>query len=266
MIAVIGTYYILLCIFAFCLLEFLSDNLLENSPAAYCGLLSAVCAEVGRSRILAMKSKVKMDKFFHAKPSVYSECFHHTSRCSFLYFYVSPRFISSLLPHLLPLLLQESEFDSNKQPDSPSEEDPTTPQAEPTSQNPKYELYLNNGSKTNGVSGRDADGPGGGGGTVGENGPRPTRWESNRLGPNHYRGSLESLASRDWDSTSDRVGEADRGLCVCVCMIQIREIRDSFYDNQISVISVIPETQNQLLNSAISWTKQVTKICRCNDI
>ncbi|XP_059214020.1 cingulin-like protein 1 [Centropristis striata] len=99
----------------------------------------------------------------------------------------------------------ESEFEPNKQPDSPSEDEPTTPRAVTTSQNPKYQLFLNNEHRTNGLSGRDADGPGGGG-TVGENGPRLAPWETNRLGLNHYRGSLESLASRDWDSTSDRFG------------------------------------------------------------
>ncbi|XP_070707122.1 cingulin-like protein 1 [Pempheris klunzingeri] len=99
----------------------------------------------------------------------------------------------------------ESEFDSNKQPDSPSEEEPTTPRVAPTSQNPKYQLFLNNEMRTNGVSGRDADGLRGSG-SVGENGPRMARWETNRLGLNHYRGSLESLASRDWDTTSDRLG------------------------------------------------------------
>ncbi|XP_049460124.1 uncharacterized protein LOC125905885 isoform X1 [Epinephelus fuscoguttatus] len=98
----------------------------------------------------------------------------------------------------------ESEFDSNKQPDSPSEDEPTTPRAVPPTQNPKYQLFLNKEPKTNGLSGRDADGPGGGG-TVGENGPRLARWETNRLGLNHFKGSLESLASRDWDTTSDRL-------------------------------------------------------------
>ncbi|XP_040914746.1 cingulin-like protein 1 isoform X2 [Toxotes jaculatrix] len=102
----------------------------------------------------------------------------------------------------------ESEFDSNKQPDSPSEEEPTTPRVLPTSQNPKYQLFLNNELRTNGLSGRDADGPGSSG-SVGENGPRLARWETTRLGLNHYRGSLESLASRDWDTTSDRVGVVD---------------------------------------------------------
>ncbi|XP_031133399.1 cingulin-like protein 1 [Sander lucioperca] len=102
----------------------------------------------------------------------------------------------------------ESEFDSNKQSDSPSEEEPTTPRAVPTSQNPKYQLYLSNEHRTNGLNGRDADGPGGGG-TVGENGPRLTPWETNRLGMNHYKGSLESLASRDFDTMPDRWGVVD---------------------------------------------------------
>ncbi|XP_068430309.1 cingulin [Clinocottus analis] len=99
----------------------------------------------------------------------------------------------------------EPELDLSKQSDSPTESEPTTPRAVPASQNPKYQLFLNNEHKTNGLSGRDADGPGGGG-TVGENGPRLARWETNRLGTNNYRGSLESLASRDWDTTPDRWG------------------------------------------------------------
>ncbi|KAM6901522.1 uncharacterized protein PEZ65_019644 [Lycodopsis pacificus] len=102
----------------------------------------------------------------------------------------------------------ESEMDSNKQSDSQSEEDPTTPRPVSASQNPKYQLFLNNEHRTNGLSGRDADGLGGGG-TAGENGPRLARWETNRLGSNNYRGSLESLASRDWDTTPDKWGAAD---------------------------------------------------------
>ncbi|XP_040053763.1 uncharacterized protein LOC120831919 isoform X2 [Gasterosteus aculeatus] len=97
----------------------------------------------------------------------------------------------------------ESELDSNKQSESTSEEEPTTPRVIPAIQNPKYQLFLNNDHKTNGLSGGDADGPGGGG-MLGENGSKPARWETNRLGGNHFRGSLESLASRDWDNTSDR--------------------------------------------------------------
>ncbi|XP_031711784.1 cingulin [Anarrhichthys ocellatus] len=102
----------------------------------------------------------------------------------------------------------ESEMDSNKQSDSQSEEEPTTPRAVSTSQNPKYQLFLNNEHRTNGLSGRDADGFGGGG-TPGENGPRLPQWETNRLGSNNYRGSLESLASRDWDTMPDKSGAAD---------------------------------------------------------
>uniref|UniRef100_A0A8D3BUX0 Myosin tail domain-containing protein n=1 Tax=Scophthalmus maximus TaxID=52904 RepID=A0A8D3BUX0_SCOMX len=99
----------------------------------------------------------------------------------------------------------ETELESNKQPDSPSEDEPTTPRAVPPSQNPKYQLFLNNDLiKTNGLSGRD-----GGGGSATENGPRLAPWESNRLGMNHYRGSLESLASREWDTMPDRVGIVD---------------------------------------------------------
>uniref|UniRef100_A0A668TBY0 Myosin tail domain-containing protein n=1 Tax=Oreochromis aureus TaxID=47969 RepID=A0A668TBY0_OREAU len=103
----------------------------------------------------------------------------------------------------------ESELDSNKQLDSPSEEEPSTPKAMIISQNPKYQLYLNNDLKTNGLSGRDADGPGSGGGSIGENGPRMSRWETTRIGANHYKGSLECLASRDWDTMSDRMGVID---------------------------------------------------------
>ncbi|XP_069370035.1 cingulin-like protein 1 [Paralichthys olivaceus] len=102
----------------------------------------------------------------------------------------------------------EPELDSNKQLDSPLEDEPTTPRAVTTSQNPKYQLFLNNDLRTNGLSSREADAPGGGGAAV-ENGPRMSRWETSRPGPNHYRGSLESLASRDWDTLSDRLGAVD---------------------------------------------------------
>ncbi|XP_056289143.1 uncharacterized protein LOC130205669 [Pseudoliparis swirei] len=104
----------------------------------------------------------------------------------------------------------EPEMDLNKQPDSPSEEQPTTHRVMSASHNPKYQLFLNNEIKTNGLSGRDADGPGGGGRTVGgENGPRLPRWETNLLGTNNYRGSLECLASRDWDTMPDKWGGFD---------------------------------------------------------
>uniref|UniRef100_A0AAQ6IP71 Myosin tail domain-containing protein n=1 Tax=Anabas testudineus TaxID=64144 RepID=A0AAQ6IP71_ANATE len=102
----------------------------------------------------------------------------------------------------------ESEFDSNKRSDSPSDDLPSTPRVISTNPNPKYQLFLNNEVKTNGLSSRDADGQGGSG-SVGENGPRLARWETTRLGMNHFRGSLESLASRDWDTMSDRVGVVD---------------------------------------------------------
>lgn len=115
-----------------------------------------------------------------------------------------------------PLTFQESEFDSNKRSDSPSDDLPSTPRVISTNPNPKYQLFLNNEVKTNGLSSRDADGPGGSG-SVGENGPRLARWETTRLGMNHFRGSLESLASRDWDTMSDRVGVTHYKLCMCIC-------------------------------------------------
>ncbi|XP_026153728.1 cingulin-like protein 1 isoform X2 [Mastacembelus armatus] len=101
----------------------------------------------------------------------------------------------------------ESEFDSTKQPESPLEEEPTTPRVISTSHNPKYQLFLSD-VKTNGLSSQDADGPGGGG-SLGETGPRLPQWDITRPGLNHYRGSLESLASRDWDTMSDRLGVVD---------------------------------------------------------
>ncbi|KAM9735753.1 uncharacterized protein ACNS7B_014862 isoform 3-T3 [Menidia menidia] len=101
----------------------------------------------------------------------------------------------------------ESELDLNKQSDSPSEEEPTTPKA-PVTQSPKYQLFMNSDLKPNGFSGRDANGLGSTGST-GENSPRLSRWESNRLGVNNFRGSLESLTSRDWDTGSDRQGVMD---------------------------------------------------------
>lgn len=92
----------------------------------------------------------------------------------------------------------------NKQPDSLSEEEPSTPRVVTASQNPKYQLFLSHDIKINGESGKDADGPGGGE-SLGENGSKLARWETTRVGLNHYRGSLESLASRDLDVASDRV-------------------------------------------------------------
>ncbi|XP_029024580.1 cingulin-like protein 1 isoform X2 [Betta splendens] len=88
----------------------------------------------------------------------------------------------------------ESEFDSNKRADSPSEETPTTPKPTVTSQNPKYQLFLNNGVNTNGLSGRDADGPGGSGGAEESS---VDQWKL--LGPKkeEWNGSLESLLSHD---------------------------------------------------------------------
>ncbi|XP_074547250.1 uncharacterized protein LOC141805912 isoform X1 [Halichoeres trimaculatus] len=104
----------------------------------------------------------------------------------------------------------ESELETNKQPESPLDDEPTTPKPVSANkkENPKYQLFLNNEMKTNGVSGRDADGPGGGG-LVGENGPRLPRLETPRLGLNHFRGSMESLTSREWDTVSERASFYD---------------------------------------------------------
>ncbi|XP_032426394.1 cingulin-like protein 1 isoform X3 [Xiphophorus hellerii] len=102
----------------------------------------------------------------------------------------------------------ESEVDSSKQSDSPSEEEPSTPRATMVTQNPKYQLLLNHDLKTNGLSSRESNGPGGGG-SIGDKSPRLSRWETTRLGTNNFRGSLESLASRDWDTGSDRTGIVD---------------------------------------------------------
>ncbi|MFT7815375.1 cingulin-like protein 1 isoform X1 [Arapaima gigas] len=96
----------------------------------------------------------------------------------------------------------ETDFDPNKQPESPpSEEEPSRAKV---SQNPKYQLFL--GSDTIGNGSKDADG------TTRENGPRNSRWESNssKFGSTNYRGSLESLASRDWDTMSDKMDSPPR--------------------------------------------------------
>ncbi|CAL1569124.1 unnamed protein product [Knipowitschia caucasica] len=97
--------------------------------------------------------------------------------------------------------IEESKHNSN-------EDEPTTPQLISASPNPKYQLFLNNEVKTNGTSSREQDMSLNSGTAGGENGSRP-RWESSRLGLNNYRGSLESLSSRDWDVTSDRGGFMD---------------------------------------------------------
>uniref|UniRef100_A0A8C6UY18 Myosin tail domain-containing protein n=1 Tax=Neogobius melanostomus TaxID=47308 RepID=A0A8C6UY18_9GOBI len=94
------------------------------------------------------------------------------------------------------------EFDESKQNSGP-EDEPITPT--PASvQNPKYQLFLNNDVKINGTSSREQDLS-----FRSENGAKP-QWENSRLGQNNYRGSLESLTSRDWDATSDRGHMADR--------------------------------------------------------
>lgn len=109
-----------------------------------------------------------------------------------------------------PLFLQEPEMDSNKQTDSPSEDEPSTPSVLSVRQNPKYQLFLSNDVKTNGESRRDTDGPGGNG-SLGENDTKLSSWETTRVVPNHYRGSMESLASQDLEAVSDRVGEVECG-------------------------------------------------------
>lgn len=132
-------------------------------------------------------------------------------------------------------------MDLNKQHDSLSEEEPSTPRIVSTSQNPKYQLFLSNDIKTNGDSGKDADGPGGGE-SLRQNGPKLARWETTRVGLNHYRGSLESLASRDLDANSDRVCKVHCGHAHVWCTC----------------------TQEPLLNSAIFWTRAdafVRKLC-----
>ncbi|XP_062409975.1 uncharacterized protein LOC134100642 isoform X2 [Sardina pilchardus] len=87
----------------------------------------------------------------------------------------------------------ESSFDSNKQPGSPSStEDEAAPGVKPA-QNPKYQLYMSGDPLGNGT--RDPDR------LARENGLRA----ASHLEGGSYRGSTESLHSRDWDITSDRV-------------------------------------------------------------
>lgn len=112
--------------------------------------------------------------------------------------------------HTSALFLQEPEMDSNKQADSPSEEEPSTPRVLSVRQNPKYQLFLSNDVKTNGESGRDTDGPGGDR-SLGENDTKLSSWETTQVVANHHRGSMDSLVSQDLEVISDRVGEDDCG-------------------------------------------------------
>ncbi|XP_045076098.1 uncharacterized protein LOC121573373 [Coregonus clupeaformis] len=96
----------------------------------------------------------------------------------------------------------ESDFDPNKRPESPSSEDePSNPVK--VRQNPKYQLFLGGDMMGNGS--RDTNGTSGGENGNGREPRNSSRWDStsSRFVPN-YRGSLESLASRDWDTMSDR--------------------------------------------------------------
>ncbi|XP_064833350.1 cingulin-like isoform X1 [Oncorhynchus masou masou] len=101
-------------------------------------------------------------------------------------------------------LASESDFNPNKRPESPpSEDEPSNPIK--VRQNPKYQLYLSGDVTGNGS--RDTNGTFGGENGNGMEPRNSSRWDSagSRFGPN-YHGSLESLASRDWDTMSDRVG------------------------------------------------------------
>ncbi|XP_071029943.1 cingulin-like protein 1 isoform X1 [Oncorhynchus clarkii lewisi] len=101
-------------------------------------------------------------------------------------------------------LASESDFNPNKRPESPpSEEEPSNPIK--VRQNPKYQLYLSGDVTGNGS--RDTNGTFGGENGNGMEPRNSSRWDSasSRFGPN-YHGSLESLASRDWDTMSDRLG------------------------------------------------------------
>lgn len=80
-----------------------------------------------------------------------------------------------------------------------------TPRSLVPRQNPKYQLFLNNDIKSNGIDGTDADGPGGGGAA-----------EENGSAQAHFQGSTESLSSRECDTVPDRVGDMGRGLCLCL--------------------------------------------------
>ncbi|XP_077594033.1 uncharacterized protein LOC144210937 isoform X2 [Stigmatopora nigra] len=102
----------------------------------------------------------------------------------------------------------EPETESTKQSNSLSEEEPTTPRAAPP--NPKYQLFLNNDLKTNGLISKDADGRGGGGSPGENNGPILSRWETTRSGPNSFQGSMESIASRDLESDRTYFTEGPR--------------------------------------------------------
>ncbi|XP_055721108.1 myosin-14-like isoform X1 [Salvelinus fontinalis] len=96
----------------------------------------------------------------------------------------------------------ESDFNPNKRPESPpSEDEPSNPVN--VHQNPKYQLYLSGDVTGNGS--RDTNGTFGGDNGNGMEPRNNSRWDSSRFGPN-YHGSLESLASRDWDTMSDRLG------------------------------------------------------------
>ncbi|XP_049594872.1 myosin-11 [Syngnathus scovelli] len=101
----------------------------------------------------------------------------------------------------------EPENESNKQSDSLSEEEPATPRVVRPS--PKYQLFLDNDLKTNGLSSKDADGSGGGG-SSGEDGPRLSRWETTRPGVNNFQGSMESVASRDLETDRTLFVESTR--------------------------------------------------------
>uniref|UniRef100_A0A3P9A581 Myosin tail domain-containing protein n=2 Tax=Esox lucius TaxID=8010 RepID=A0A3P9A581_ESOLU len=93
----------------------------------------------------------------------------------------------------------ELDFDHSKHPESPAFEDEPSLSVK-VRQNPKYQLFLSGDMIGNGS--RDTDEP-----ARVENGfgKEPRNSAISRLSPNH-RGSLESLASRDWDNMSDRTG------------------------------------------------------------